>query len=50
MHDVATQYRHAGLCVLPAKCAEKRPAVGAWKQYRDRLPTEAEVSAWFVNQ
>jgi len=48
--QAAKAYAAAGLCVLPAKRAEKRPAVGAWKQYRDRLPTEAEVSAWFANQ
>ena len=34
MQDVANQYLGAGLCVLPAKRAEKRPAVGAWKQYQ----------------
>lgn len=47
MQDVAQQYLDAGLCVLPAIRAEKRPAVGAWKQYQTRLPTPAELSAWF---
>jgi len=45
----AQAYLAAGLCVLPARRAEKRPAVGRWKQYRKRLPTKAEVSAWFAN-
>ncbi len=45
----ARRYIDAGICVLPARRAEKRPAVGRWKQYRKRLPTEAEVSAWFAN-
>ncbi len=49
LRDAAILYQQAGLAVLPARRAEKRPAVGAWKQYRDRLPTEAEVSAWFAN-
>jgi len=54
--EVATQlaaaaeaYLAAGLCVLPARRAEKRPAVGRWKRYQDRLPTPAEVNAWFAN-
>lgn len=49
LRDVAISYQRAGLAVLPARRAEKRPAVGAWRQYRDRLPTEAEVEAWFAN-
>jgi hypothetical protein len=49
MRDVATTYLSAGLCVLPARRAEKRPAVGRWKRYRTRMPTEVEVRAWFAN-
>jgi len=47
LNNVAHAYLNAGLCVLPAIRAEKRPAIGAWKRYQDRLPTEAELSAWF---
>jgi hypothetical protein len=47
--DLARQYLQAGLCVLPARRAEKRPTVGQWKRYRERLPTEAELSAWLAN-
>jgi hypothetical protein len=47
--DAARAYLAAGLCALPARRTEKRPAVGRWKQYRERLPTPAEVSAWFAN-
>jgi len=49
LHSAAARYLAAGLCALPARRAEKRPAVGRWKQYRKRLPTSAEVSAWFAN-
>ena len=42
-------YQAAGLCVLPARFPEKRPSIGAWKDYQARLPTEAEISAWFAN-
>ncbi len=47
--DHAVSYLRAGLCVLPAKRLEKRPAIGAWKQYQKRAPTEAELSAWMAN-
>lgn len=45
----ANAYLEAGLCVLPAKRMEKRPAIRSWKQYQDRLPSEAELSAWMAN-
>ena len=47
--EAAERYLAASLCVLPAKRAEKRPAVGAWKQYQQRQPTQAELSAWLAN-
>ena len=47
--EAAHAYRSADLCALPAIRAEKRPAVGQWKRYRKRLPTEAELAAWFAN-
>jgi len=49
MKQAAQAYLDAGLCVLPARLAEKRPAVGAWRQYQRRLPTQAELDAWFAN-
>ncbi|MCK4602203.1 MAG: bifunctional DNA primase/polymerase, partial [Phycisphaerae bacterium] len=45
----ARSYLSAGLCVLSARRAQKRPAVGSWKRYQKRLPTEAELSAWLSN-
>lgn len=47
--DTATDYLHAGLCVLPAILAEKRPALAGWKQYQRRLPTERQVRTWFAD-
>ena len=49
MIQTATQYLKAGLSVLPAKRADKRPAIGSWKKYQNRLPTETEVNAWLAN-
>lgn len=46
--DTATDYLHAGLCVLPAILTEKRPALAGWKQYQRRLPTERQVRTWFA--
>lgn len=49
MIEFAKQYLNAGLSVLPAKRADKRPSVGSWKAYQLRRPTLAEVDAWFSN-
>lgn len=42
----AQAYLDAGLCVLPAIRMEKRPAIGKWKQFQQRIPTSAELSSW----
>jgi len=47
--DTALAHLRAGLCVLPAIVAEKRPALSAWKQYQKQLPTERQVSQWFTD-
>lgn len=47
--ETAMEYLAAGLSVLPAIREEKRPAVGAWKTWATRLPSEYEVKAWFGN-
>ena len=46
--ESANRYLAAGLCVLPAIRLQKRPAVGAWRQFRGRLPAESELSAWLA--
>ena len=43
----ALAYVRAGLCVLPARLGQKRPALSSWKEYQGRLPTEEEVHGWF---
>ena len=47
IRDTVIDYRQAGLCVLPAILAQKRPAVSSWKVFQTRMPTEIEVSRWF---
>lgn len=49
LQETAIIYQRAGLSVLPATRAQKRPALAGWKEYQAKLPTEAEVSAWFAN-
>jgi len=44
----AKSYLKAGLCVLPAVLAEKRPAVRSWKPFQTCLPSEAQVDGWFT--
>ena len=48
--EIAKKYLVAGLSVLPAVRAHKFPAVGKWKTWQERLPTEIEVEAWFANK
>lgn len=47
---VPTSLLAANLSVLPASKEKKYPAVGSWKTYQERLPTEFEVETWFANQ
>ncbi len=44
--EVAQDYWNAGLCALSAIRDEKRPAVGKWKQYQQRLPISTEFAIW----
>lgn len=37
----------AGLSVLPANKAQKRPWLPRWNEFQTRLPTEEEVRRWF---
>ena len=48
--SVPINYLDAGLSVLPAIRERKHPAVGSWKAYQDRLPSEEEIAAWFSNK
>ena len=50
MQEHTHKYFNAGLCVLPAIKDEKRPAIGrSWKEYKEYLPTETELDAWFAS-
>ena len=48
--EIAKKYLTAGLSVLPAVRERKFPAVGKWKTWQERRPTEIEVEAWFANK
>ena len=48
--ETARGYLKAGLSCLPAARAMKRPTVGSWKTWAERLPTVYEVEAWFANE
>lgn len=47
MREHAKHYLDAGLSVLPANVPLKFAALRQWKEYQRRLPTDAEVQAWF---
>lgn len=46
--ETAKSYLAAGLCVLPARRNEKRPALSGWKSYQSRLPSQLQVEQWFA--
>ena len=46
---IPEKFLAAGLSVLPAKRERKCPAIGSWKTYQDRLPSQMEVETWFAN-
>lgn len=46
--EKAKAYLMAGLSVLPANKAQKRPCLPQWNEFQTRLPTTDEVQHWFV--
>lgn len=47
MLAAALDYHAAGLCVLPAVRAQKRPALSGWKAFQSSLPTAHQLREWF---
>ena len=46
--DAALELLEQGLCVVPIHPEKKHPSV-SWTQYQTKLPTEAQVDAWFTD-
>lgn len=48
--DWARRYVQAGLSVFPIRAdGHKAPAVSSWNPYRERFPTEDELTEWFCD-
>lgn len=46
----ALHLRGSGLSTIPIRTdGSKQPAIGSWKEYQHRLPTESELRKWFGN-
>lgn len=45
----ARRYVALGLCVISLRFGTKKPDLESWAEYRTRLPTDAELVAWFGN-
>lgn len=46
--STARNYVAAGISVIPVKAdGSKSPLLGGWREYSDRLPTDAELVKWF---
>lgn len=49
--ETAISYVEAGLSVIPVKCdGTKKPALKAWKEFQQHLPSDEELSAWFADE
>lgn len=48
--DTALIYRANGMSVIPVRKDTKTPAVTGWKEFAERLPTEAEIRSMFGNR
>lgn len=46
-YTTARKYLDAGLCVLPAIKAQKRPNLNSWDYYKTQLPTNKDLGLWF---
>ena len=46
--EAALELLEQGLCVVPIHPKKKHPSV-SWTQYQTKLPTEAQVDAWFTD-
>lgn len=46
-YSIAKSYLDAGLSVLPAIKAQKRPNLNTWDCYKNQLPTEKDLHSWF---
>jgi len=47
--DAALNYLRSGLCVLPARLADKRPALPSWKAFQKCLPNEQQIRSWITD-
>jgi len=45
--DAALDYRSRGLSCIPITRGKKRPAIPAWMQWQEQLPTEHDLRGWF---
>lgn len=45
----ALQYLNAGLCIIPVRPADKKPAISGWKPFQERRPSEDTVREWFTD-
>ncbi len=46
IRTAATCYLAAGLSVLPALPAQKRPSIQSWSPFQSHLPSSAELDSW----
>lgn len=45
--EMARTYIAKGFSIIPLRLRDKRPAIGSWKEFQSRQPTDAELVQWF---
>lgn len=47
--ETAQTFHDLSISCIPIRALSKRPAIGRWQPYTERLPREAELRAWFAS-
>jgi len=51
IHRLSTEYRDAGLSVIPLRLdGSKAPTLKSWQPYQQKLATDEELDQWFANE
>jgi len=47
--STAKFWLNLGIATIPIRYRDKRPAISAWKQYQNKLPSDTQLTKWFSN-
>jgi hypothetical protein len=47
--STAKFWLNLGIATIPIRYKDKRPAINAWKQFQNKLPSDTQLTKWFSN-